>query len=607
MINQGEREQRYDRQLRLWGDHGQFAIENAKVCLIRSGAMGAEILKNLVLPGIGSFTIVDNSIVRDEDLGCNFFLSEHDLHKPKAKAVTEYLLELNEAVNGNYVVEDFADLIENDPQFFLGFSIIIVTDAREWLLIRLSRILQASSIPLVICFSVGVIGYLRVSAIEHVIIESHPDSTRPDVRLDMPPAGLVEMANEIVLETMPAEQLSRVPWLIVVHLFVQKFIEKYGHFPQNHKEKLDLRQMIHRAGVDLTSRLREREPNLESSFVLENFQEACRAVNTAVCPTEIPTDVRDLLDDDRCTNAAIMFPSTNGATHALPKPFSTIQPMSHRQPGCQTTIHCAIPSTTTFWRLVCALKDFVQHEGEGQLPIRGSLPDMTSDSKRYLRLLSIYRERSEWAVERLSSRLTQFPDITLQDIRLFVKNAAFLRVVRCRSFEEEMKLSPARSEDLALIPTHEDNDAMLWYLVLRGACSFLSETGRWPGSAVPYTTPFKPSRSPLSPSYVQPEMEDGNGSQGSTDETHVIETDLPAFHSHLRRVLRAFGIAPSRVSLDYVNELCRFGGGELHSVVAFMGGVVAQEVIKLITHQFVPITKPLIYNAITQRTELVDF
>ncbi|KAF6771375.1 hypothetical protein AHF37_08016 [Paragonimus kellicotti] len=330
MINQGGREQRYDRQLRLWGDHGQFAIENAKVCLIRSGAVGAEILKNLVLPGIGSFTIVDNSIVCEEDLGCKYdvgltrlsvivfsYLNMTSTKYPKAKAVTEYLLELNEAVNGNYVIEDFADLIENDPQFFLGFSIIIVTDAREWLLIRLSRILQASSIPLVICFSVGVIGYLRVSATEHVIIESHPDSTRPDVRLDLPPAGLVEMANEIVLETMPAEQLSRVPWLIVVHLFVQKFIEKYGHFPQNHKEKLDLRQMIHRAGIDLTSRLREREPNLESSFILENFQEACRAVNTAVCPTEIPTDVRDLLDDDRCTDAAIMFPSTNGATNAV--------------------------------------------------------------------------------------------------------------------------------------------------------------------------------------------------------------------------------------------------------------------------------------------------
>ncbi|VDQ13686.1 unnamed protein product [Trichobilharzia regenti] len=45
----------------------------------------------------------------------------------------------------------------------------------------------------------------------------------------------------------------------------------------------------------------------------------------------------------------------------------------------------------------------------------------------------------------------------------------------------------------------------------------------------------------------------------------------------------------------------------MHSVVAFMGGVVAQEVIKLLTHQFIPISKPMIYNAIQQKVELLDF
>lgn len=53
--------------------------------------------------------------------------------------------------------------------------------------------------------------------------------------------------------------------------------------------------------------------------------------------------------------------------------------------------------------------------------------------------------------------------------------------------------------------------------------------------------------------------------------------------------------------------MCQFRGNELHSVVAFMGGVVAQEVIKLITHQFIPVSKPLIYNAINQKIELLDF
>lgn len=36
---------------RLWGDHGQEALEAARVCLINASATGTEILKNLVLPG----------------------------------------------------------------------------------------------------------------------------------------------------------------------------------------------------------------------------------------------------------------------------------------------------------------------------------------------------------------------------------------------------------------------------------------------------------------------------------------------------------------------------------------------------------------------------
>ncbi|KAK1875031.1 NEDD8-activating enzyme E1 regulatory subunit, partial [Dissostichus eleginoides] len=64
------KEQKYDRQLRLWGDHGQESLENAHVCLINATATGTEILKNLVLPGIGAFTIdVDGHTVSGEDVG----------------------------------------------------------------------------------------------------------------------------------------------------------------------------------------------------------------------------------------------------------------------------------------------------------------------------------------------------------------------------------------------------------------------------------------------------------------------------------------------------------------------------------------------------------
>ena len=42
---------------------------------------------------------------------------------------------------------------------------------------------------------------------------------------------------------------------------------------------------------------------------------------------------------------------------------------------------------------------------------------------------------------------------------------------------------------------------------------------------------------------------------------------------------------------------CRYGAAELHPVAAFMGGSAAQEVIKIVTKQFVPFNNTFIYNA----------
>jgi len=48
-----EKQSRYDRQLRLWAESGQTAIESAHVVVVNDalGAVTVETLKNLVLPG----------------------------------------------------------------------------------------------------------------------------------------------------------------------------------------------------------------------------------------------------------------------------------------------------------------------------------------------------------------------------------------------------------------------------------------------------------------------------------------------------------------------------------------------------------------------------
>lgn len=52
--------------------------------------------------GIGKFTIADNALVQEVDLGVNFFLDESSLGKSRAQCCTELLLELNPEVDGSW-------------------------------------------------------------------------------------------------------------------------------------------------------------------------------------------------------------------------------------------------------------------------------------------------------------------------------------------------------------------------------------------------------------------------------------------------------------------------------------------------------------------------
>ena len=98
------KEKKYDRQLRLWAATGQRALEESHFLLLNNGTgvVGIETLKNLVLPGIGRFTIVDEKIVTEEDLGVNFFLEEKSLGKSRAEECCRLLKELNTEVEGHW-------------------------------------------------------------------------------------------------------------------------------------------------------------------------------------------------------------------------------------------------------------------------------------------------------------------------------------------------------------------------------------------------------------------------------------------------------------------------------------------------------------------------
>lgn len=101
------KEKKYDRQLRLWGAAGQLALEETHILLVNNGTgvTGVEALKNLVLPGIGRFSILDPALVSEPDLGLNFFLDDSSLGKFRADESVRLLVELNPGVAGHAIRE----------------------------------------------------------------------------------------------------------------------------------------------------------------------------------------------------------------------------------------------------------------------------------------------------------------------------------------------------------------------------------------------------------------------------------------------------------------------------------------------------------------------
>lgn len=518
---QSEKTRKYDRQLRLWGDDGQQALELAHVCLINATALGTEIIKSLVLPGIGSFTVVDNGKVREEDITANFFFDEESIGKSKVEVATRLLLELNPDVHGDFIDESVHQILENNPSFFNYFTVVVGIALTESESILLAAKLWELNVPLILCRSYGFNGMARLQIKEHTVIKSHPDNQNPNFRLLDPFLGLKIYLESFDLDSMEMKDHAHVPFVVILYKYVQEYIKKYHKVPQTYKEKEILRDMI-RKGIKCDE---NGIPQAE-----ENFEEAIRAVNYALNEHMIPSEIKKLLNDDCCINLTMKS-----------KPF---------------------------WIMARALKEFV--EKEGHLPVRGTLPDMTAETKHYINLQQIYRTQAAKdadvvfrRVQQLLRQLNQSPDsISEQDVKTFCKYSTDLKVIRSSCISHEYLDKAYKSSYVA--SQLEDPDSMMeLYIMLRSIERFYSEYKEYPG-----------------------------------DLDDHVEPDIAKLKVCVSKLLSEMGCA-SVIKDDLIHEFCRYGGAELHSVSAFLGGCIAQEVIKLITGQYVPFNNTIVYNAVS--------
>ena len=514
---------RYDRQLRLWGDHGQNLLEAAHVCLINASGAGTEVLKNLVLPGIGAFTIVDDKKVSIGDLGNNFFFDKSCIGKSRATCATILLQELNSEVKSHAVNKNVMLIAKEEPSYFKSFAVIIASEMIEVELLELAKVLWQQSIPLLVVRSYGFLGYLRLACAEHCVVESHPDNAHHDLRIDVPFAGLRQYVDSIDLEALDSTTHSHVPFIVLLMKSAQTWRDAHnGELPKSYAEKKQFKEML-RQGI----RINDKGKPMEE----ENFDEAIKSVNTALVPTSIPSSLATLFNSSSCTNLT--------------------------------------PQSANFWFLVSALKEFVATEGNGLLPVRGSIPDMTASSKMFIDLQKVYQLQASLDAEAVKNFLDRLPikpvsDITMADVKHFCKNAAFLRVIHCKSLAEEYNPNTLNVSEISTSLAGPNSSLMVYYILLRAADRFYSTHEYYPGSQF-----------------------------GS------IDSDVIQMKELVSCLIKELKLGDVTIGNEHITEMCRYGGAEFHSVSAYLGGVAAQEVIKLITCQYVPFSNLYLYNAVS--------
>ncbi|CAN4094194.1 unnamed protein product [Withania somnifera] len=84
-----------------------------------------------------------------------------------------------------------------------------------------------------------------------------------------------------------------------------------------------------------------------------------------------------------------------------------------------------------------------------------------------------------------------------------------------------------------------------------------------------------------------------------------MDEDISRLKTTAVSLLNDLGCNGPTLSEDLINEMCRYGASELHAVAAFVGGVASQEVIKLITRQFIPMSGTFIFNGIDHKSQLL--
>lgn len=623
---------KYDRQLRLWGAQGQRALGETKVVAVGASAAGTETLKNLILPGIGAFCVMDfvssssdndndnddndkrnasadsnsasaaggnimllssspssvTGTITANDAASNFFLPKHEADKSntsegsitKAEGACKYLKELNPDVTG----------------FHKNLSLSTDTNGGPASPVYWNQVLEEEAA-----------GHIETT--KNILV----------VASDLIPSVLEALADACYRSCHP---------LIVVTSYgligsVRLQLPKEGHpilQPKPTNSPPDLRL------VTSFPAFREYAESIAGGDSLEKMDSQMHGhVPYPVLLAKALKDYQNANKDDTT--------SPGGASKILPKTFAQkqdfvknyVKPMardSNMELNFQEAIanaYLAYTERTLDWlnepaseegsklgQLRKALEAFVEEHPDHRPPINGSVPDMTASTHLYVRLQQMYKDQAKEDVQKMteilrkqqkqqqqSSKSGSYQAVTDDDIANFCANVYAVGHFQTRTLRDEYHTEAAAPDEeliddwkMALMDPYEVpvHTPLLWYLGIRACQVFCHRESRYPGCV------------------------EFCGEGQSEREKDALEKDATALAKILEEtILPSYKLGDddgdssllgSTNLRNICNELTRYGNAEIHTVASVVGGVASQEAVKIITGQYVPLNNTYVYNGI---------
>ena len=117
----------YKNQIKVIGTELQEKINNTKLFIVGSGAIGCEHLKNFSMMGIGKQTITDMDVIEKSNLSRQFLFRNADIEKFKAEIATNKAKKMNSNVHIEYKLNRVGIDTENifDDKFYSEIDIIV--------------------------------------------------------------------------------------------------------------------------------------------------------------------------------------------------------------------------------------------------------------------------------------------------------------------------------------------------------------------------------------------------------------------------------------------------------------------------------------------------